>query len=261
MKIDCVLTATNDNKLYMEFIPMFIRLWKHFIPTVDVKIIFVASEIPDEYIVYKDNLILFEPIENINTAFIAQYIRLLYPAIMNYQNGVLITDMDIMPMNSNFYVNNVKDIDDNKFVYLRDVLLSNNQIAMCYNVATPQIWSEINDVKNMDDIKHAIIKSYNEVSYTGIPGEDGWSKDQQDLYKKVMLWNSKTGNFVSIPDKKTKFVRLDRNALVFTNNVVHMIKSGRFCDYHALRPYEEFRQENEYIEDLFFGTNKSGKND
>ena len=40
-----------------------------------------------------------KPIENISTSFISQYIRILYPAILNYKSGILITDIDMLPMN------------------------------------------------------------------------------------------------------------------------------------------------------------------
>jgi len=72
-------------------------------PNVDVKIILIAKQIPDQYLEYKDNLILFEPIEGILTSFISQFIRLLYPCILHYQHGVMITDMDMLPMSKTYY--------------------------------------------------------------------------------------------------------------------------------------------------------------
>ena len=118
MKLDCVLTACNDNPLYKDFIPIFIKVWNILYPNVDVKIIFINETIPDELIQYKNNIILFNPIPNMSTAFISQYIRLLYPAILNYENGIMITDMDILPMNEVYYTKNIETIDNSKFVYL-----------------------------------------------------------------------------------------------------------------------------------------------
>ena len=76
---------------------------------------------------------------------------MLYPAILDYKNGVMITDMDILPMNRKYYTENIKNIENNKFVYMRNVLLNVKEIAMCYNVATPNIWSSI--------LKHIKVKS------------------------------------------------------------------------------------------------------
>ena len=76
MKLDCVLTAVNENKLYIEFIEFFIKTWNKLYPNVDVKIVLVAKKIPDEFSEYKNNIILFEPIDNISTSSISQIIRL-----------------------------------------------------------------------------------------------------------------------------------------------------------------------------------------
>ena len=120
MKLDCILTAVNENTLYLEFIPIFIKTWNKLYPNVDVKIILIAKKIPEEYLCYKDNIILFEPIENVLTSLTSQFIRLLYPCILNYDNGVMITDMDMLPMNRSYYTENIKPFDNSKFIYLRE---------------------------------------------------------------------------------------------------------------------------------------------
>ena len=99
MKLDCVLTATNEKKIYLDFVPIFIKTWNKLYPDVDVLIILIAESIPDDLLIYKKNIKLFNPIQNVLTSFTAQFIRLLYPCLLNYENGVLITDMDMLPMN------------------------------------------------------------------------------------------------------------------------------------------------------------------
>ena len=88
MKLECVLTAVNLNPLYYEFIPSFIRVWKElFNNTVKIVIVLIADHIPEKLLPYKDYLHLFHVDSNINTAFIAQCIRLIYPAILNCDQG------------------------------------------------------------------------------------------------------------------------------------------------------------------------------
>ena len=72
MKLDCVVTACNTTPLYIDFIPMFIKAWNKLYPDVDVIIILINDVIPDKFKEYMDNIILFEPIPNISTAFISQ---------------------------------------------------------------------------------------------------------------------------------------------------------------------------------------------
>ena len=59
MKLDCVLTATNENDRYIHFIPIFIDTWKKLYPDVDVKIVLIAESIPEQFLYYSNNIILF----------------------------------------------------------------------------------------------------------------------------------------------------------------------------------------------------------
>ena len=250
MKLDCVLTACNDNPLYKDFIPIFIKVWNILYPNVDVKIIFINETIPDELIQYKNNIILFNPLPNMSTAFISQYIRLLYPAILNYENGIMITDMDILPMNEVYYTKNIETTDNSKFVYLRNVLLDEGQIAMCYNVALNQTWKEIFDINSIDSIKQRLIDVYAKLNYNGNPGQCGWFTDQIDFYNYVMKWNKITNNFVSLNDNNTGYNRLDRIIFSLTNEIKDQIILHSFSDYHCLRPYKDHQISNDTIVEL-----------
>lgn len=81
MKLSCALIASNDNPLYLDFWPIVKKAWNDIVG-IDCKLVLVSDNIPDVYQNDKD-IILFKPIGNINTAFIAQNIRLFYPALLN----------------------------------------------------------------------------------------------------------------------------------------------------------------------------------
>jgi hypothetical protein len=49
MILDCVLTSVNLNPLYIDFIPIFVKTWNKLYPNVDVKIILVGDEIPEQF--------------------------------------------------------------------------------------------------------------------------------------------------------------------------------------------------------------------
>jgi len=281
MKLDCVLTAVNDNPLYIEFIPIFIKTWNKLYPGVDVKIILISKKIPDEYMLYKDNIILFEPIDNVLTSFTSQLIRLLYPCILNYENGVMITDMDILPMNKTYYTEYIKDIDNSKFVYYRGHICGEDkQLAMCYNVCTPNVWKDIFNIHSVEDIKILIQSiSYNNIIREG-HGNIGWDIDQRFLYLKVMEWKNNPNNVVFLFDEDTKYCRLSRHDFtmskinnVIINNMVFLIEGtnatklvddtnaakkdiknaisdGYFSDYHCYRPMSMYTDINNKIYNL-----------
>lgn len=251
MIIDCILSACNLNKLYYDFVPIFVKSWKKLIPEADVKIILISDILPNDLKEYETNIILFKPIQNISSAFISQYIRNLYPAVLNYTNGVLITDIDMLPMNRKYYTNNIKYFDNNKFIHYRaGIYFDDGQMVMCYNVAPSNIWKKIFDVNTENDIVRRLIEVHNKVNYDGIPGHRCWSIDQLDLYEKVMAWDKKTNNLILLDDKINNFHRLDRETIMHETDLIKKIKTEYYSDYHALRPYHLYKEINDVIYDL-----------
>ncbi len=240
MLLDCVVTGCNMNPLYYDFIPMFIESWKTLYPSIDIKIILIHDTIPENIKQYEDYIICFKPLENIETSFQAQVIRLLYPCILTqYKNGILITDMDMIPMNNNYYSKPIEHIDNDTFVCYRDVLIqTDKQIAMCYNIALSSTWSKVFNIHSIDDI----IKQLQELSL-----KSSWYTDQLFLYKKVMDFKTKN-NVVILNDQLTKFKRLNRcdfNSI--DDKLIKMIASQQFSDYHVLRPYSKYKEQNDII--------------
>ena len=253
MKLDCILTSCNENTLYSEFIPIFIKTWKKLYPDVDVKIIFISDSIPEHLNIYTNNLILYKPAADIPTAFISQYIRLLYPALLDYTNGIMITDMDILPMNSSYYTKNIEEYTNDKLVYLRDVCLGEKQIAMCYNVAVNNTWAEIFDIHSIDDISSRLKDVYSKLQNGYNIWGNGWFTDQTDFYKYVMEWNKTTNRFIILSDSTTGISRLDRCesfSQTISEELKDKIKSGFFSDYHCLRPYSKYANINDEIYNL-----------
>ena len=182
-----------------------------------------------------------------STAFISQYIRILYPAILNYDHGIMITDIDMIPMNSTYFTKNIDPFEANKFIYLRAWGLGkiNKEIAMCYNVATSKTWSEIFEIFSLDDIYTHLNKIYKSDQFFG------WSSDQINLYRYVMNWNQTTNNFIHLTDDSTKYNRLNRigqgGTLILNDSELIKISSGLYTDYHCSRPYDTYKVINDEI--------------
>jgi hypothetical protein len=243
MKLGTVLTSCDLNPLYSEFVPIFIKAWNKLFPYVDVIIILIANEIPSQLKPYEKNIRLFKPLRNIHTAFQAQCIRLLYPRQIQRHEGVLITDMDMLPMNRSYYIDHIKHIPDDAFVTYRDVCLP-NEIAICYNIALPSVWESM--FSNLP-IEYMLQTWYENSNYDGKHGGTGWGTDQQILLRKFNEWNGKK---VTLNDSITSFNRLDRvRPWVFLNRsqLQHVINIGAYSDYHCLRPYSEHKDINDFV--------------
>ena len=243
MKVGTIVTATDTNPLYMDFIPIFVKAWSLLVPEADIAIVLVSHSIPKHLKQYSKHIVLFEPIPNMHTAFQAQCIRLLYPREIARNEGVLITDMDMLPMNRRYYVDSIESIPDDHFVVYRDVCLP-AEISMCYNCAHPTTWASMIGLGNSRDI---LTQWYTETQYDGEHGGKGWSTDQTKL---VSLFNAWDGPKTILNDDMTQFSRLDRGwSSQFQNKrvLITNIRSGTYSDYHCLRPYPEHKEMNDFI--------------
>ena len=243
MKVGTILTASNLNPLYSQFIPNFIKAWNILFPEADVVVVLIADNIPEELKNYEKNIRLFKPVEGVHTAFQAQCIRLLYPRHIERDEGVLITDMDMLPINRSYYADSIKDIPDDTFVTYRDVCLP-TEIAMCYNIATPKVWTGVFGKSTTE----SLLQSWHASTvYDGTHGGNGWGTDQQILLKKFNAWS---GSKVTLNDRITKFNRLDRSYhLTFLDKekLKRTIQSGFYVDYHCLRPYSRYTEINDFV--------------
>ena len=238
MKIGTILTASDLNPTYMDFIPMFITAWKHLLPESDVIVILVADSIPDSLEEYSEHIKLFQPIPGIKTSLQAQCIRLLAPRdVERKSEGVLISDMDMMPTSRKYYVTNIENIPETHFVVYREVLYP-GEIAMCYNVATPEVWTAVFGSEDAT----TLLKSWNgKFSYE-------WGTDQALL---VRAYDNFKGDKTMLLDKNTGYKRLDRiDGHTMTTNfssLAHRIPTEEFSDYHCLRPYRDHKEKNDAI--------------
>lgn len=155
MKIDICLMSCNENYTYYSLYPYVKHIWEKILNAKCI-LIYIGNEIPELLLPYKEDIILYKPKENINTTFIAQTIRLLYPALLKYipnQNteikqlceGILITDIDSIPLNRKYFCDNIANIDDSKFInYSFDPnVFSVKEHNIPYSVAIPNTWSSV----------------------------------------------------------------------------------------------------------------------
>lgn len=246
MKLAHVLTATTNNPLYCDFIPIFIKTWEKLFPDIKITILFISPSIPDKFKHYKDYIVLFKPLAGVSTVFTSQYIRLLYPSLIKTENkddAILITDMDMLPMNTSYYQESIKNIPNNKFVYYRgNILMNQQEMAICYNIATPQTWLSLFNVFSMEKLKHHLQQIWINAQRLRLNNNIRWSLDQKMLYDRAMKWNKLTKNLVLLNDKKTKYNRLCRSENTINSpNFIEQLKNKKFTDYHCHRPYKKYQ--------------------
>ena len=227
MKLTTVLASVNANPNYYLFIPKQIKFWNHF--NIKFIAIFVGETLPNELVEYASNIILWNKNLDLHTAFVAQNIRIYYPALLNLpiDEMVMITDMDMLPMSDHYYKYGLENFNNNDFIYYRHI--DNNEIYMCYNASHPNTWSNIFNIKNATDIENKLYETYNK-NYTGKPDDVGWSVDQQIMY--VKLINYPNLKILNRPIKRLEMHKLKdhiaKNESIYINN---------YTDSHFHRSY------------------------
>jgi hypothetical protein len=249
MKFTDVLVATDLNPLYYKCIPVFIETWEKLFHEIKIHIILIADEIIDELIPYKKYIKLFNPIQGMYTAFTAQTIRILYPALINTTGGILITDMDMIPMGRKYYTEQIKDIDDSKFICYRPLsCVGENEMVICYNIAHSNVWSEIFNIHTINDIKNVLISIYKNNHYENRRGGSGWNLDQLYLYKITQEWNRKTNSLIIL----NKHIHVIETSSFYNNNNYsrlwryYPVDTIKYCllkdllvDFHIPKPYNK----------------------
>jgi hypothetical protein len=237
MKLQCVLTACDENPKYIDFVPIFIKVWRSLYPSIKVIIILVAEKIPAHLFHYHEYIHVFPPPPGKNTGSVAQCIRLLYPAIIKgVQSGIMITDIDMLPLNKNYFNETISAVDENAFVYLRGDLSLPGQYAMCYNVATAATWGEVFGVNTEEDVREILSTFDDQI----------WTLDQQYLYRRVNQFHASTGRVHKVANRPIK--RLDRSKIPSNRaRTKKKIQQAEYDDFHCPRPMNQFREYNLWV--------------
>lgn len=245
MKLDLCIVACDLNDDYTQFFNIVKYCWKHYVG-IDTKFILISSFIPTELESFRDDIILFHPINDIPTAFQAQCIRMLYPALLKqYKNSIIISDMDLIPLNKSFYVDSIESINENNFVVYRNVISEYLQYPICFCAANPNTWGEIFSIKSINDVFISIENWYELFVNTGhfyqisSPFSVIWACDQLKLFELTNNWNDETNRLTLLSDEITKFNRLDRHNILNIEKKLDEyqinIKSGIYSDFHLPR--------------------------
>ncbi len=243
MKLDCVLVACNDNPKYLDFWPIVRQAWWDLagLPCI---MVYVADDLP-EHLAQDPAVRHFKPIPGWPTATQAQCIRLLYPSLMKCDGAVMLSDMDMIPMQRDWFVKGFEPFGPEQFVSLRGIDESCKQIYMCYVGATPKMWGELFSVSDEDDVRKHLEDWSKAYPADGIRGGDGWCTDQTILYMRVKQIQEILPDRIGLIPWTQEFQRLDRanfqDWLQLTEDAVQRVLTAPYIDFH-MPPTQPFLQ-------------------
>jgi transcriptional regulator CtsR len=253
-----VVTASDLNPKYLRCVPFFIDFWKLFECSngykIESKVAIIAEKIPEELQKYESHLILINNTYNLNSAFVAQGIRILIPQLLE-ADLVMTSDVDMFPLSLRILENSIVKLEElGDFVIYRDIL-SEKEIPICYNIASPQNWKILmSDLKSfqgcINSLEEQLTSRGGPQSYAGHHGGTGWTMDQEYLYAKVR--ENTLLNFIRLGADDISFHRLDRayhkRGLEWIFGIMTLFRY--WDDYHAHLPVEKKKYFLHYLSTL-----------
>ncbi len=204
MRLGRALLACDSKPEYLSFWELAHDSWVNIIG-IPCTLILVAEEIPS-WLPYKEDVVLFKPIPGLHTAYQAQVIRLLWPCLMDGEEAIIPSDIDMMALSRTYFVDTIDGVPDECFVVYRGLQHSCKSIWMCYVAASPATWREIYGCSSEEDVRQLLLEWYDD--YEGVHGGRGWFTDQLMLYEYVYKrWGER---LVVFTDKDLAFRHLDK---------------------------------------------------
>jgi len=229
LKLDRVILAVDNNPKYIDFWPIVAKAWKSSIGVKPTLALISDSNIEiDETL---GDIIRIKPIPGIPTWFQAQNIRLILPIL--FPDEVCITsDMDMLPLSKDFFVNKINKFKADNFVVYRNGSydVKTPKFPICYLAAKGKIFSEILDLNNFADYESRI-KEWFEYGF-------GWETDELVFYQYLTKWSKYKSKCKKLGYGKIIGDTIDRAKWVYN---IGWLKKGYYYQAHLLRPYKRYK--------------------
>jgi hypothetical protein len=228
-----VIVSCDTNPMYSDFWPIVAKFWREVVgvkPT-------LALIAPPDFIIDESlgDVIRFDPIPGVPAAFHAQAIRLLLPAYFE-DEVCIISDIDLIPLQKDYFVKSIESFDESKFIVYRDGAFNADyykEYPMCYNAAMGKVFKQIFKLNDVKDIP-TLIYEWHKLNLCNMA-------DQLILYKYL---NAQENCSCIVKLGHTVVNRIDRACWRYNKDLV---KNRYYIDSHMLRPYSDYKY---YIDSL-----------
>lgn len=255
LALNHALVACDLNPRYVELWPLAQRAWREVARLEPVLVLVGARADVPQWLRTDPRVLVFEPVPALHTAFQAQCIRLLYPALLDSGGGgVVVADVDMVPLSARYFARGAAGARADQFVAYRDVLLDLGEIPICYNAARPATWGDVFGVDSLDDVRARLDEWGRTFAYAGRHGGEGWTTDQRILHRTLLDRGASRRDVWILDDDYTGFRRLERTYVEKWGELSPAARDGlsrgRYTDFHCIAPDSPHAGLNEEVVDL-----------
>lgn len=235
-KLDRVILATDANPAYLEFWPTVAKAWKEIIGIKPTLALIATPDVKvDESL---GEVIRFEPIPGVSTALYAQAIRLLLPAYFE-QEICLVSDIDLVPLNQEYFLQKTLSVSDDCFVVYRDGAYGReaHKFPMSFVAAKGSTFKEVFALGTVQDIP-ALIEAWSNEKL-------GWYTDELMLHKYLTNWKYYGNRCIKLGHGVER--RIDRSYWTYDRE---KLQKNYYIDAHCPRPYSAYSKEIDKIVEI-----------
>jgi hypothetical protein len=243
MELGHVVVSVNDHPKYFRFVPVFSAAWRYFYPNIKLHIIYTGISPVNLNMLHQH----FDVVEHLplklfkDSVLGAQVSRIYYPSLIVSNQFIVTTDIDLIPLSSNYYLNVVQDFNERSFIVMRNVIAQYKELPIAYNLATSGTWRDVFGVLNYEQFAAKIYSDLRWVRHDGQHGGKGWNHDQRQLWRFVIdrrnKWDADLKRLVLLRDDSPGifFARLDRerkDSLEFFLKTNINLLGNQHIDFH-----------------------------
>jgi hypothetical protein len=154
----------------------------------------------------------------------------------------MISDIDMIPISKSYFIDSIKDVQDDKFINLNAVKIG--EFPACYNIAKGSVFKEVLDLSEDfgTSLQHTEywIRGGLHRPYEGIIGYN-WTTDESYSNEKILGFSKLHADKFVMPKRPGGWCarRLDRSDWQWTGQ---QVQDEFLLDAHCPRPYADYRE-------------------
>ena len=242
MKIDKVIHSCDNNPFYMEFWPLVARVWKEKFD-IEPHLIYIAEkkdldvDLDETY----GTVQRIEQLPDVPIYLQVLWCRYFFPSL-ELEKVSMISDIDMFPISKEYFVDQIANIDDNKYVHLNPCIDSYGTLPSCYHVAKGKKFKEVLELPDdwEKSVKMVMNSGLGSDPGAHLAGKEHWFADERYASLKVAKYPKKWDLEFVQRNGGQNGRRIDRSRWQYDPNLV---RQGWYYDSHSIRPYSNFKKE------------------
>lgn len=242
MKIKYSIMSSDSNKTYLDFWPIVSKIWKKKFNVTPILYYIDENhdiEIDETYGIVKK----MKPVNGIPVYLQCLWVR--YWAFTQFLDDVcIISDIDMLPLSKKYFLDNIKDISEEKYVHINPCIESYGTLPSCYHICKGSLFTKILELNEdwEDSIKFLYDMKIGSNPGGHLNGNNEWFADERYSSKKIIQYKEKFNDDVIFLHREggQNGYRIDRINWVYDKNKV---KHDYYYDSHSIRPYHRYKTE------------------